>query len=200
MGPSGPMGQTGPTGPIGPTGLTGATGAVGPQGETGPAGDTGPTGPAGETGPTGPQGETGPTGPTGPAGGVQAYAAYSTNNATLTNDLALPVTELYADPTGNITRTSPQTIRVLAGDYLVTYLVSGLMETAGAVRVTPFYGGAYDLVNTAVGVSTVDNSLVSVSGSFMLRAAGDTSIGFDFYTDSPLSNGRVNFNFVKLSA
>ena len=158
QGPTGPSGTTGPQGPAGgqglqgvpgptgPQGIRGMDGPTGPQGLPGPAGATGPQGPQGATGPTGPQGAagaTGPTGPTGPAGGPgeDVFASYYSDVRSVPNNGQIPLYELLNDPTGNITLSGTQQLRLQPGYYRVSYSVSAILEAPGYLQITPAFGG-----------------------------------------------------------
>ena len=157
-GPTGPQGIRGMDGPTGPQGLPGPAGATGPQGPQGAAGPTGPQGAAGATGPTGPQGirgmdgtagPTGPqgtpgaTGPTGPAGGPgeDVFASYYSDVRSVPNNGQIPLYELLNDPTGNITLSGTQQLRLQPGYYRVSYSVSAILEAPGYLQITPAFGG-----------------------------------------------------------
>ena len=142
-GPTGPRGAAGATGPTGPQGIRGMDGPTGPQGLPGPAGATGPQGPQGATGPTGPQGTPGATGPTGPAGGPgeDVFASYYSDVRSVPNNGQIPLYELLNDPTGNITLSGTQQLRLQPGYYRVSYSVSAILEAPGYLQITPAFGG-----------------------------------------------------------
>ena len=142
-GPTGPQGLPGPAGATGPQGPQGATGPTGPQGLPGPAGATGPQGPQGAAGPTGPQGTPGATGPTGPAGGPgeDVFASYYSDVRSVPNNGQIPLYELLNDPTGNITLSGTQQLRLQPGYYRVSYSVSAILEAPGYLQITPAFGG-----------------------------------------------------------
>ena len=155
QGPTGPSGTTGPQGPAGgqglqgvpgptgPQGIRGMDGPTGPQGLPGPAGATGPQGPQGAAGPTGPQGTPGATGPTGPAGGPgeDVFASYYSDVRSVPNNGQIPLYELLNDPTGNITLSGTQQLRLQPGYYRVSYSVSAILEAPGYLQITPAFGG-----------------------------------------------------------
>ncbi|MDB5059500.1 MAG: hypothetical protein JWO59_2972 [Chloroflexi bacterium] len=130
-GPTGPQGIAGPSGPTGPQGVSGPSGPSGPQGSTGPSGPSGPQGIAGPSGPTGPQGASGPSGPSGPSGAAGGLAQYS-----YIYNLSAQVVAIEADvlfdtngiTTPGITHApgSSQILVTTAGDYKVSYSVSGV--------------------------------------------------------------------------
>ena len=156
--PSGPTGPTGPTGPqgpaggqgpqgvpgpTGPQGIRGMDGPTGPQGLPGPAGATGPQGPQGAAGPTGPQGTPGATGPTGPAGGPgeDAFASYYSDVRSVPNNGQIPLYELLNDPTGNITLSGTQQLRLQPGYYQVFFDVFVILASPGYLQITPSFNG-----------------------------------------------------------
>ena len=155
QGPTGPSGTTGPQGPAGgqglqgvpgptgPQGIRGMDGPTGPQGLPGPAGATGPQGPQGATGPTGPQGTPGATGPTGPAGGPgeDVFASYYSDVRSVPNNGQIPLYELLNDPTGNITLSGTQQLRLQPGYYQVFFDVFVILASPGYLQITPSFNG-----------------------------------------------------------
>ena len=131
-----------PPGPPAPQGIRGMDGPTGPQGLPGPAGATGPQGPQGAAGPTGPQGAPA-TGPTGPAGGPgeDVFASYYSDVRSVPNNGQIPLYELLNDPTGNITLSGTQQLRLQPGYYRVSYSVSAILEAPGYLQITPAFGG-----------------------------------------------------------
>ena len=145
-GPTGPQGLPGPAGATGPQGPQGAAGPTGPQGAAGATGPTGPQGIRGmdgTAGPTGPQGTPGATGPTGPAGGPgeDVFASYYSDVRSVPNNGQIPLYELLNDPTGNITLSGTQQLRLQPGYYRVSYSVSAILEAPGYLQITPAFGG-----------------------------------------------------------
>ena len=142
-GPTGPQGLPGPAGATGPQGPQGATGPTGPQGLPGPAGATGPQGPQGAAGPTGPQGTPGATGPTGPAGGPgeDVFASYYSDVRSVPNNGQIPLYELLNDPTGNITLSGTQQLRLQPGYYQVFFDVFVILASPGYLQITPSFNG-----------------------------------------------------------
>lgn len=155
QGPTGPSGTTGPQGPAGgqgpqgvpgptgPQGIRGMDGPTGPQGLPGPAGATGPQGPQGAAGPTGPQGTPGATGPTGPAGGPgeDVFASYYSDVRSVPNNGQIPLYELLNDPTGNITLSGTQQLRLQPGYYQVFFDVFVILASPGYLQITPSFNG-----------------------------------------------------------
>ncbi|MFR6181583.1 MAG: collagen-like protein, partial [Flavonifractor plautii] len=142
-GPTGPQGAAGATGPTGPQGIRGMDGPTGPQGLPGPAGATGPQGPQGAAGPTGPQGTPGATGPTGPAGGPgeDVFASYYSDVRSVPNNGQIPLYELLNDPTGNITLSGTQQLRLQPGYYQVFFDVFVILASPGYLQITPSFNG-----------------------------------------------------------
>ncbi|MFR6624821.1 MAG: hypothetical protein ACLURW_00510 [Flavonifractor plautii] len=142
-GPTGPRGAAGATGPTGPQGIRGMDGPTGPQGLPGPAGATGPQGPQGTAGPTGPQGTPGATGPTGPAGGPgeDVFASYYSDVRSVPNNGQIPLYELLNDPTGNITLSGTQQLRLQPGYYQVFSDVFVILASPGYLQITPSFNG-----------------------------------------------------------
>ena len=142
-GPTGPQGAAGATGPTGPQGIRGMDGPTGPQGLPGPAGATGPQGPQGATGLTGPQGTPGATGPTDPAGGPgeDVFASYYSDVRSVPNNGQIPLYELLNDPTGNITLSGTQQLRLQPGYYQVFFDVFVILASPGYLQITPSFNG-----------------------------------------------------------
>ncbi|KGF57202.1 hypothetical protein HMPREF9460_00377, partial [Flavonifractor plautii 1_3_50AFAA] len=138
-----PAGAAGATGPTGPQGIRGMDGPTGPQGLPGPAGATGPQGPQGAAGPTGPQGTPGATGPTGPAGGPgeDVFASYYSDVRSVPNNGQIPLYELLNDPTGNITLSGTQQLRLQPGYYQVFFDVFVILASPGYLQITPSFNG-----------------------------------------------------------
>ena len=150
-------GAAGATGPTGPQGIRGMDGPTGPQGLPGPAGATGPQGPQGATdrqarrdfpaqpeppghrGPRAPpdrqarKGTPGATGPTGPAGGPgeDVFASYYSDVRSVPNNGQIPLYELLNDPTGNITLSGTQQLRLQPGYYQVFFDVFVILASPG---------------------------------------------------------------------
>ena len=118
-------------------------GPTGPQGLPGPAGATGPQGPQGAAGPTGPQGTPGATGPTGPAGGPgeDVFASYYSDVRSVPNNGQIPLYELLNDPTGNITLSGTQQLRLQPGYYQVFFDVFVILASPGYLQITPSFNG-----------------------------------------------------------
>ena len=207
-GPAGPAGRTGegPTGPTGPAGPIGQTGEQGPTGPTGPTGATGPQGPAGtagETGPTGAAGETGPTGATGPTGPAadipdDTFASFINTQYTLVPGTPISVFSDVTDSTGNIVLTTPQTISLTAGYYLISYKVSGLFRTANYMQVTPFYNGTAHLETGIYFATSTDGSSACGSAFLILQAPSDTVFSLNYSGSANAIEGEINITILKL--
>ncbi|MFQ9917926.1 MAG: collagen-like protein [Flavonifractor plautii] len=136
--------RRGRQGPPGPPALraSGHGRPTGP-GTSGPAGATGPQGPQGAAGPTGPQGTPGATGPTGPAGGPgeDVFASYYSDVRSVPNNGQIPLYELLNDPTGNITLSGTQQLRLQPGYYQVFFDVFVILASPGYLQITPSFNG-----------------------------------------------------------
>jgi hypothetical protein len=141
-------GAPGPQGSPGAQGAVGATGLQGSVGVTGADGPVGPQGPAGSTGAAGTNGAAGVAGPAGPAGGLAEYA-YVYNLAAGVVAIEAPVNfSSNGVMTAGITHApaAPGIVLVNAGDYKVTFSVSGVepnqmaLFVNGAVVAGSVYG------------------------------------------------------------
>ncbi|MGH1285127.1 hypothetical protein, partial [Bacillus toyonensis] len=159
------------------------TGNTGPTGDTGPTGNTGPTGDTGPTGNTGPTGDTGPIGITGPTGGFSPAYRNFWRFLQITEDISFNETISFTNNStaqaGGITRVSDTITIPLAGDYLISYIVtvelSNSSSGANAVSVGVFLGPPFVEVpnmQTRFGVSTatVDTAVdrVQLSGEAII--------------------------------
>ena len=198
-GPTGPAGPTGPTGPPGPAGRSGE----GPTGPTGPPGAAGPMGRMGEpgpTGPTGPAGIPGVTGPTGPPGGTSedAFASFINTQYILHSGTPIVVYESVPDTTGNIVQSSPQTISLTAGYYLISYKVSGLFRTANYMQVTPYYNGASHLETGIYFATSTDGSTACGAAFLILYAPTATEFTLNYSGSADALDGEINLTIFKL--
>lgn len=178
------------------TGTTGADGALGATGSTGStgAGVAGPTGATGTTGVPGTTGSTGATGATGSPGssGLSEYA-YVYNDAAQVVALNTDVTfnkngVLTAGITHAAGTPGDAGIAILnAGDYKVTFSVSGVVPSQMAVTVngtvapsTVYGSGAgtqqnngQAIINVAAGdVLTLGNSISTAAVTLQTLAGG----------------------------
>lgn len=205
-GSAGTLGPTGPTGAIGPTGLTGAlgptgpTGAVGPTGPTGPAGIPGATGPAGVAGEPGLAGATGPTGATGPAGEVpdDVFASFINYQYVMEPGSQIALFEDVTDPTGSIVLTTPQTISLAAGYYLISYKVSGLFSKANYMQITPSYNGTSHLETGIYFATATDGSSACGASFIILKAPSPTVFTLTYSGSASATDGEINITIVKL--
>lgn len=199
----GPTGATGAEGPRGETGPRGATGAEGPRGATGPEGPRGEMGPRGAAGAEGPRGETGPrgvTGPEGPAGEVpdDVFASFYNYGIVPDNASLLPIISSVEDVTGQISVSGGNRLILEPGYYLISYQVSGILNTAGYIQVTPFYNGAADIVRGIYcmvngGVSSADGSAY-----FILYAPAQTSFTLTFNSNVRVADVQMTLTVLKL--
>lgn len=207
IGPTGATGATGVQGPIGVTGPTGATGNTGPTGATGEQGSiglTGPTGATGNTGPTGATGEQGPIGLTGPTGATgptenDVFASFVNFGATFTNAALIPMGVGVADVTGNIVLTDPTRITLQPGIYSIFYEVSGLLESAGYMQITPFYNGNPHLeygiyfMTNGTGRSSAFGSV-----SFIIEVPTESIFNLTFNSPVTVTEGTLTMVIYKL--
>ena len=206
VGPQGPQGEVGPQGEIGPQGPQGEVGPQGPQGEVGPQGpqgEVGPQGPQGEVGPQGPQGEVGPQGPQGDPGpqgppGPSTFASYNNYEATFTNGNLVPLQEITADTTGNITLQDGNKILLEPGYYHIFYGISTILDNAGYMQVTPTYNGTSHLDDGIY--SKVGTSGVTAWGAYglILYAPSQTTFTLTFNSNSAARSGAASVTILKL--
>ena len=197
VGPQGPQGEVGPQGEIGPQGPQGEVGPQGPQGEVGPQGpqgEVGPQGPQGEVGPQGPQGDPGPQGPPGPS----TFASYNNYEATFTNGNLVPLQEITADTTGNITLQDGNKILLEPGYYHIFYGISTILDNAGYMQVTPTYNGTSHLDDGIY--SKVGTSGVTAWGAYglILYAPSQTSFTLTFNSNTAARSGAASVTILKL--
>lgn len=224
-GPQGEIGNTGPIGPMGPTGAKGERGIAGPQGPQGiegprgaqglmgpegPQGEPGATGPEGLQGIPGPQGERGPTGATGPqgeqgvtgaSGGIaaQSFAAASAVGGAYTNAMQLRLTPYITDTNQDIVFTSDTTLDVTEGYYYVSYEVSGMINPAGYIIVTPVFNNQPQNLHSSYDNAATADANVQVNRSFILYAPASTRLYLQFNTNSVrISDAECHVVIVKL--
>ena len=91
----------------------------------------------------GPQGTPGATGPTGPAGGPgeDVFASYYSDVRSVPNNGQIPLYELLNDPTGNITLSGTQQLRLQPGYYQVFFDVFVILASPGYLQITPSFNG-----------------------------------------------------------
>ena len=161
---------------------------MGRMGEPGPTGPTGPAGIPGGTGPTGPPGET----------AEDAFASFINTQYILQSGTPIVVYESVPDTTGNIVQSSPQTISLTAGYYLISYKVSGLFRTANYMQVTPYYNGASHLETGIYFATSANGSSACGSAYIILRAPTDTTFLLNYNGSADAREGEINVTIVKL--
>lgn len=201
IGPTGPKGERGIAGPQGPQGIEGPRGPQGLVGEEGPQGEQGATGPEGLQGIPGPQGERGATGATGPSGGIsaQSFAAASAVGGAYTNAMQLRLTPYITDTNQDIVFTSDTTVDVTEGYYYVSYEVSGMINPAGYIIVTPVFNNQPQNLHSSYDNAATADANVQVNRSFILYAPTSTRLYLQFNTNSVrISDAECHVVIVKL--
>ncbi|MGW6046786.1 exosporium leader peptide-containing protein, partial [Bacillus mycoides] len=97
-------------------------------GDTGPTGITGPTGDTGPTGITGPTGDTGPTGAFSPA--YRNFWRFLQSPESINANQAISFTDNSTAQAGGITRVNATITIPLAGDYLISYIVTARLDNS----------------------------------------------------------------------
>lgn len=188
------MGYAGATGPTGPPGPAGRLGVPGP---TGPTGATGPMGPAGAAGADGAAGATGPTGPVGEVPD-DAFASFINTQYVLQTGTPIAVFESVPDVTGNIAQTSPSTISLAAGYYLISYKVSCLFRSANYMQVTPYYNNVAHLETGIYFATSAEGSSACGSAFIVLYAPSPTEFSLNYSGSANAVEGEVNITILKL--
>lgn len=163
---SGSVGVTGPTGPAGNDGATGPTGTAGLPGATGATGSNGATGAQGSTGATGIAGSNGATGAQGPTGPTGLKGATGSTGATGATGIG---TTGATGPTGT------------AGSNGAT----GVTGPTGPGSVS----GTTNYIAKFTGSTSLGNSLIYDSGTYLGIGTTTPNGALDVYTDGSLLRG-----------
>lgn len=115
---------------------------IGKTGPTGPMGLMGPAGPTGATGAMGPIGPTGPTGPTGATATNQFMELANVVSQTVENNALINLGKIVTYAEGSIIYTTPNTVTLTRGSYLLTLTAIATRTTAGNVGASIVVNGA----------------------------------------------------------
>lgn len=127
------------------------------------------------------------------------FASFLATGRTLPNDTDLPLSEVIADPTGNIKPTTATAITLQPGYYKINYFVSASLAEAGYLQVTPVYNGAAHLEYAALDNTTTDNELAIMNRSFIIQVPVATSLYFVINGTGTATNANVSLTIEKLN-
>ncbi len=137
-------------------------------------GPMGPTGPMGPRGPIGPQGATGPQGAQGPAGTNNAIYAGSNTTQTVATDTIIPIAQLGATPTTNMSVSGNAVNITESGTYLVSYFVNGAVPT-GDLSYSLYQNGVA-VPGEEITLANDANELSGASKSVLLNLTAPTTL------------------------
>ena len=115
------------------------------------------------------------------------------------NGKPIPLFTGEKDPTGSIALAGETDIRLAAGEYLVIYSVSAVLEQTGYMQLTPAYNGAANLVYGAYFKTGASYSSACGANSFLLRAPAATSLTFTWNSSTASRSGAATVSVLKLA-
>ena len=139
-------------------------------------------------------------GPTGPAADIpdDAFASFINTQYTLQTGTPITVYEAVPDTTGNITLSSPQSISLAPGYYLISYKVSGLFRSANYMQVTPYYNSAPHLETGIYFATSTEGSSACGSAFLILYAPSATTFSLNYSGSANATDGEINITILKL--